>query len=122
MPNRPRPSASSATPSSAPASRKARTAWGLYTLTVPTGGGKTFASLAFALEHAAAQKMKRVIYVIPYMSIIDQTAAVFSGLLGAENVLADFSNAEYKTVEQDDLTPPSTARCWPAKTGTPPSW
>ena len=49
--------------------------------------------------------MKRVIYVIPYMSIIDQTAAVFSGLLGAENVLADFSNAEYKTVEQDDLTP-----------------
>ena len=78
---------------------------GLYTLTVPTGGGKTFASLAFALEHAAAQKMKRVIYVIPYMSIIDQTAAVFSGLLGAENVLADFSNAEYKTVEQDDLTP-----------------
>ena len=78
---------------------------GLYTLTVPTGGGKTFASLAFALEHAAAQKMKRVIYVIPYMSIIDQTAAVFSDLLGAENVLADFSNAEYKTVEQDDLTP-----------------
>lgn len=78
---------------------------GLYTLTVPTGGGKTFASLAFALEHAVAQKMKRVIYVIPYMSIIDQTAAVFSGLLGAENVLADFSNAEYKTVEQDDLTP-----------------
>ena len=77
---------------------------GLYTLTVPTGGGKTFASLAFALEHAAAQKMKRVIYVIPYMSIIDQTAAIFSGLLGAENVLADFSNAEYKTVEQDDLT------------------
>ena len=67
---------------------------GLYTLTVPTGGGKTFASLAFALEHAAAQKMKRVIYVIPYMSIIDQTAAVFSGLLGTENVLADFSNAE----------------------------
>jgi len=80
-------------------------AQGLYTLTVPTGGGKTFASLAFALEHAAAQKMKRVIYVIPYMSIIDQTSAVFSDLLGEENVLADFSNAEYKTVEQDDLTP-----------------
>lgn len=77
---------------------------GLYTLTVPTGGGKTFASLAFALEHAAAQKMQRVIYVIPYMSIIDQTAAVFSDLVGSENVLADFSNAEYKITDNDSLT------------------
>ena len=78
---------------------------GLYTLTVPTGGGKTFASLAFALEQAAAQGMKRVIYVIPYLSIIDQTAAVFSDLLGAENVLADYSCADYKSLERDDLTP-----------------
>ena len=77
---------------------------GLYTLTVPTGGGKTFASLAFALEHAAAHGMKRVIYVIPYMSIIDQTAAVFSDLVGSENVLADFSNAEYKIADSDSLT------------------
>ena len=78
---------------------------GLYTLTVPTGGGKTFASLAFALEHAAAQGMKRVIYVIPYMSIIDQTAAVFAALLGEENVLADYSCADYKSLEQEDLSP-----------------
>ena len=78
---------------------------GLYTLTVPTGGGKTFASLAFALEQAAAQGMKRVIYVIPYMSIIDQTAAVFADLLGAENVLADYSCADYKSLEQEKLTP-----------------
>ena len=77
---------------------------GLYTLTVPTGGGKTFASLAFALEQAAAQGMKRVIYVIPYMSIIDQTAAVFADLLGAENVLADYSCADYKSLEQEKLT------------------
>ena len=78
---------------------------GLYTLTVPTGGGKTFASLAFALEQAATQGMKRVIYVIPYMSIIDQTAAVFADLLGAENVLADYSCADYKSLEQEKLTP-----------------
>ena len=78
---------------------------GLYTLTVPTGGGKTFASLAFALEHAAAQGMKRVIYVIPYMSIIDQTAAVFANLLGEENVLADYSCADYKNLEREDLPP-----------------
>ena len=78
---------------------------GLYTLTVPTGGGKTFASLAFALEQAAAQGMKRVIYVIPYMSIIDQTAAVFAALLGAENVLADYSCADYKSLERENLTP-----------------
>ena len=68
---------------------------GLYSLTVPTGGGKTVSSLAFAMEQAVKQHKKRIIYVIPYLSIIEQTADVFRSFLGAEDVLESHSNVNY---------------------------
>ncbi|MDR0897814.1 MAG: CRISPR-associated helicase Cas3' [Oscillospiraceae bacterium] len=83
---------------------KAVHAPGLFTLTAPTGSGKTIASLSFALKHATENGLRRVIYVVPYNTIIEQNARVFEEILGAEHVLQHHSGVTYDE-DVDGLSP-----------------
>lgn len=74
---------------------------GFYSLTVPTGGGKTLTSLSFALKHACLNNQQRIIYAIPYTSIIEQNSKVFKEILGDENVFEHHSSIEVEDNKAD---------------------
>ncbi len=84
--------------------QKADMPCGFYSLALPTGLGKTLTSMAWALKHAKQNDLKRIIIVLPFVNIIDQTAQVLKGILGEEWVLEHHSsyNEDEMTARDDE--------------------
>ena len=94
---------------------KSQKAPGLFSLTVPTGGGKTLSSLAFGLNHAVTHGQRRIIYVIPYTSIIEQTANQFREIWeGLDVVIEHHSNLDVDNEQRDNARSRLACENWDA--------